>query len=56
MFSYAADNYKLHIDIGLQKFILGGGLYCLVGAPNHVFKISQLGQSAKLSSAAVCVI
>ena len=56
MSSSAADNYKLHVDIGLQKFILAeGGLYCLVGALNHLFKTSQLSQSAKLSSAAVCV-
>lgn len=57
MSCYAADNYKLHVDIGVQKFILAeGGLYCSAGAPTIYLKSASLHyQSAKLSRAAVCV-
>ena len=58
MSSYAAYDYKFHVDIGMQKLILAeGGLHSSAGTPNHLTKITQLYyQSTKLNNVAVCVI
>ena len=58
MSSYAAYDYKFHVDIGMQKLILAeGGLHSSAGTPNHLTKITQLYyQSTKLNNVAVRVI